>query len=98
MFQVYSKVIQLYIYIYSYIYSVTHVSILFQIRCNYRLLQDIKCSSLCYAVGPRCLSVLYIVVCVCSSQAPDLSLPLLISPLVTISLFSIPVSLFLFCK
>ena len=38
MFQVYSKVIQLYIYIY----------IIFQILFHYRLLQDSEYSSLCY--------------------------------------------------
>ena len=40
MFQVYSKVIQLYMYN------------LFQILFRYRLLQDIEYSSLCYTVGP----------------------------------------------
>ena len=54
MFQVYSKVIQLYIYI----------CILFQVLFHYRLLQDIEYSSLCYMVGPCCLSILYIVVCI----------------------------------
>ena len=51
-FQVYSKMIQLYIYIY----------IRFQILFHYRFLQDIDFSSLCYIVGPCCLSLLYIVV------------------------------------
>ena len=36
--------------------------------------------------------------CVCSSQASDFSLPLHISSLVTVSLFSMSLSLFLFCK
>ena len=49
----YSKVIQLYIYVY----------ILFQILFHYRLLQDFEYSSLCYTVGPCCLSILCIVVC-----------------------------------
>ena len=49
----YSKVIQLHIYIYIYIY------ILFHILFNYGLLQDIEYSSLCYTVGPCCLSILY---------------------------------------
>ena len=31
-------------------------------------------SSLCYTVGPCCLSILYIVVCIYSSQTPNLSL------------------------
>ena len=39
--------------------------VLFQILFHYSLLQDIESSSLCYTVGPCCLSVLYIVVCVC---------------------------------
>ena len=59
----YSKVIQLYIYIY----------IFFQILFHYRFLQDTEYSSLCYTVGPCCLSILWIVVCVCESQAPSLS-------------------------
>ena len=40
-----------------------HISILFQILYPYRLLQDTDYSSLCYTVGPCCLSILYIVVC-----------------------------------
>ena len=58
------------------------------------LFHYIECSSLCYAVNP-CLSILYIVMCICQSHTPDLS-P--IPPLVTASLFSMSVSLFLFCK
>ena len=61
----YSKVIQLYIYIY----------ILFQILFHYGLLQDIQYSSLCYTVGPCCLTILYIMVCICSPQTPNPSLP-----------------------
>ena len=38
----------------------------------YSLLQGIEYSSLCYTVDPCWLSVLYKVVCVCQSQAPDL--------------------------
>ena len=49
-------------------------------------------SPLCYAVGPSCLSILYIVVCVRQPQTA------LLSPLGTLSLFSMSVSLFLFCK
>ena len=52
MFHMYSKVIQLYIY--------THILFLI---FHYRLLHGIGYSSLCYTVGPYCLSVLYIVVC-----------------------------------
>ena len=43
----------------------SYTYILFQIFFHYRLLQDIKYSSLCYTVGPCCLSVLYIIVCIC---------------------------------
>ena len=80
--QVYSKVIQFYIYIF------------FQILFPYRLLQNIECSSLCYIVGPCWLFILYIVVCICQFQTPNLLLPPL--PLVTLKLFSISVGLFLF--
>ena len=47
--------------------SVIHIClyILFQILFHYRLLQDIDYSSLCYTVGPCCLPILYIVVCIC---------------------------------
>ena len=38
-------------------------------------LQDIEYSSLCYTVGPCCLPTLYIIVCICSFQIPNLSLP-----------------------
>lgn len=88
MFQVYSKVIQLNTHIYP-----------FSDCFHYRLLQDIEYSSLCYTVGPCCVSILYMVVCICHFQTSNLSLlphPQL-SPLVILSLFSVPVS-FLFCK
>ena len=39
--------------------------ILFHILFHYGLLQDIKYSSLCYTVGPCCLFILYIIVCIC---------------------------------
>ena len=45
MFQVYSKVVQLYIYTH------THVYIYTLILSHYRVLQDIEYSSLCYKVG-----------------------------------------------
>ena len=61
----YSKVIQLYIYRF----------ILYQILFRLRLLQNIEQSSLCYTVGPYYLSILYIAVCICLSQPPNLSLP-----------------------
>ena len=40
------------------------VHTLFQILFHCRLLQAIKYSSLCYAVGP-CLSILYVAICAC---------------------------------
>ena len=44
--------------------SVLHIYtwILFQILLHYRLLQDTEYSSLCYTIGPFCLSILYIIV------------------------------------
>ena len=48
----------------------------FWILFHYWLLRDIEYSSLCYTVGPCCLSILYIVVCICLSQTPNLFLPL----------------------
>ena len=39
---------------------------------NYRLLQDIEYSSLCYTVGPCWLSVLYIVVCAAAQAPPSM--------------------------
>ena len=62
MFQVYRKVIQIYIYIHIYVYKCVYLYILFQSLFHYRLLQDTEYSSLCYTVGPCCLSILYIVV------------------------------------
>ena len=41
------------------------VCIIFQILFPFSLLQNTEYSSMCYTVGPCCLSVLYIVVCVC---------------------------------
>ena len=40
-----------------------YIYVLFKVLFHYRLLQDIEYSSLCYTVGPCCLSVLYIVEC-----------------------------------
>ena len=45
--------------------SVIHLSTLFHIFFHYDLLRDIEYSSLCYTVGPCCLSILYIVGCIC---------------------------------
>ena len=38
--------------------------ILFHILFHYSLLQDTEYSSLCYTIGPCCLSILYIIVCI----------------------------------
>ena len=53
------------------LYTYTIFCILFY----YSLLQDIEYSSLCYTIGPHCLSILYIMVCICESQTPKASLP-----------------------
>ena len=63
-----------------------HIPILFQIIFPYRSLQGIEYISLCYTVGPCYSFILYIAVCICQSQAPVLSLPPSVSPLVNISL------------
>ena len=66
-------------------YIYIHTYLLFQILFLYRLLQNIEYSSLCSIVLVGYL-ILYIVVCL-----PHLS------PWVTANLFSMSVSLFLFC-
>lgn len=45
--------------------SVLYMSILLQTPFPYSLLQNIAYSSMCKTVGPGCLSVLYIVMCIC---------------------------------
>ena len=75
-----------------------YIYILFLVLFHYRLLQDIEYSSLCYTVGPCCLSILYIYYCVYFNPKFLIYPFLPLSPLVTISLFSMSVSLFLFCK
>ena len=47
-----------------------------QILFSYGLLQNTGYSSLGYTVGPCWLSSLYIVVCMCQSQPPNLFLPI----------------------
>ena len=59
---------------YTYIYIYTHTHILFHILFHYGLSQHIEYSSLCHTVGP-CLSLLYIIVGICQSQAPNSSHP-----------------------
>ena len=67
LFLVYSKLIQFYVCVYTYIYICiyTHIYILFQILFRCTLLQETEYSSLCYSVGPYCLSTLRTVVCIC---------------------------------
>ena len=84
-FQGYSKVIQLYVHV------------LFCVLFHYRLLQGNEYSSMCYTVGPCCLPVLYIAVCSCWSQTPNLCLLPLPFPFGKHK-FVFCVSLFLFCK
>ena len=74
-----------------------YICILFHILFYYGLLQDIEYSSLRCTVGFCVIFALYIVVCMCQSQVPSLTLHIL-SPSVTVNLFSMPVSLFLFCR
>ena len=61
-FQVYSNVIRLY-------------TCILQILFPYRLLQNVEYSSLCYTLGSYWLSILYVIVYICPSQTPNLSLP-----------------------
>ena len=51
-----------------------HVSILSQILVAFMLLHNIEQSSLCFAEGPYCLSILNVVVCPCRAQTPNISL------------------------
>ena len=53
------SVIHIDIYVYIYIYT------LFFIFFSIMVSQDIEYSSLCYTVGPYCLFILYIKVCIC---------------------------------
>ena len=55
--------------------SVIDIYFLFHILYHYGLLQDAEYSSLGYTVGPCCLSNLYILICICWSQTPNLSFP-----------------------
>ena len=55
----------------------TYISVLFQILFCYRLLQNTEYSSLCYTVGPWCLSTLNMLVAQSSPtlRDPDCTLP-----------------------
>ena len=56
-------------------FSYTCMYIPFHILFHYSLSQDIEYSSLCYAVGPCCLSIPQVIVSICWPQTPKLSLP-----------------------
>lgn len=62
-----------------------------------RGITDISHSFLVCAVGPSHASVSYVVVCVCPSQTPHLSLTPRLSRLVAV-MFSVSVRLFLLCE
>ena len=47
-----------------------YLNTLFYILFHYGLLQDIEYSSLCYTVGPCCLSILYVIVLSANSTLP----------------------------
>ena len=55
-------------------FSYIYIYIFFYINFHYGLLQHIEHSSLCYTAGPCCLSILYIIVCICQSETPNPSL------------------------
>ena len=50
---------------FKHIFVSMYLFIPFHILSSYRLLQNIKCSFLCYTVDPFWLSVLYVWVCIC---------------------------------
>ena len=81
------KLIHLYIYVYS----------LFEILFSCRLSQNIRQSSMCYAVGLCYLSILCVAGHMCSLRTPDLSLPSAF-PLQWQCLILLSVSRFLFYK
>ena len=56
-------------------FSYPYIYIIFHILFHYGLSQEIEYSSLCYTVGPYCLSITDIILCICQSQIPSLSLP-----------------------
>ena len=55
----------------------THVSILFP----FSLFQSIQQSCLCYAIGPCCLSIVYIVVCIGEGNGTPLQYSCLENPM-----------------
>ena len=61
------------IHTHTHIYIYIHI--LFYILFHYGLSQETGYSSLCYAAGPCCLSIPYIIVCIYQPQTPSPSLP-----------------------
>ena len=55
-------------------FSYIHYIILFHILFHHGLSQDAEYNSLSYIVGPCCLSILYVTVCICWAQTPNPSL------------------------
>ena len=76
--------IHIYFYIYTHIYMY-----FFLIFFHFDLSQDVEYSSLCFTVGPCCLSVLYILVYICQSQTSNTSLFHLPFSFATTSIFSV---------
>ena len=57
--------------------SVIHIyALFFYILFHYGLSQDIEQSSLCYTIGPCCLSILYIIVCIDGQLSINISVRL----------------------
>ena len=77
-------------------FSYIHICILFCILFHYGLSPDIEYSSLFSTVGPCCLSILCMIVCICQSLHPTPSLPHLLPCLANTSLLSMSMILFLF--
>ena len=63
-------VIQMYSFsdFFPFVYVCTHSVLSDSLRPHYRLLKDTEYSSLCNTVGPCCLFIFYIVVCICSKS------------------------------
>ena len=81
--------------IYIYVYIHTHIYVLFHVVFHYGLSQDIDYCSLCYTAGPCSLCIIYNNLLTPNSQSFPFSISL---PLATSGLFSVSVSLFLFCR
>ena len=87
-----------YIYTHTHTYIHTYIYIFLFIFFHFDLSLDVEYSSLCFTVGPCCLSVLYVLVYICQSQTTNTSLSHPTFSFTTTSLFSMSVSLFLFHK